>query len=175
MLLKLWYLFIAMARAGVLGFGGGPSSVPLIQLEVVKNFHWMSVDEFGDTLALGNALPGPIATKLSAYVGYKVAGVLGAISATLGMVLPTAIAMMVLYRFLTALKGNPYIGGIVKAIRPVVIVLLLMLILELWPKSMNSAAGVIIGLVSFGLMYFLKVNQAIVVVSALAFGALFLR
>lgn len=175
MLLNLWNLFVGMARAGLLGFGGGPSSVPLIQIEVVKNFHWMSTDEFGDALALGNALPGPIATKLAGYVGYKVAGVIGAAVAVLGMVLPTVIAMMILYRFLTQLKGNPYINGVVKAIRPVVIVLLLMLILELWPKSMNNIAGWVIGLVSFGLMYFLKVNQAIVVVSALAFGAMFLR
>jgi chromate transporter len=135
----------------------------------------MTTDEFGDMLALGNALPGPIATKLAGYVGYKVAGVLGATVAVLGMVLPTVIAMMLLYRFLTALKGNPYITGVVKAIRPVVIVLLAMLILELWPKSMNNVSGWVIGIVSFGLMYFLKVNQAIVVVAALAFGALFLR
>lgn len=171
----LWQLLIAFTRSSLLGFGGGPSTVPLIQNEVVKNFRFMTGSEFADMFALANALPGPVATKLAGYVGYKVAGVLGATVAILGTVVPTAVAMMILYRYLTVLKNNPYIGGAIKAIRPVVIVLLTMLILDLWPKTMTSWIPALIGAVSFGLIYFFKVNQAVVVMSALALGAMFLR
>jgi len=65
-------LFMAFCRVGLLGFGGGPSAIPLFHQEVVRKYGWMDEEEFGDTLALANTLPGPIATKLAGYIGYKV-------------------------------------------------------------------------------------------------------
>lgn len=56
-------LIIAMTRTGILGFGGGPSVIPLIRHEAVSKFNWIDDDEFGEILAIANALPGPIATK----------------------------------------------------------------------------------------------------------------
>ena len=67
-----WQLFLAFFRVGMLGYGGGPSSIPLVHQEVVKKYGWMDDDEFADVLALGNTLPGPIATKMAGYIGYRV-------------------------------------------------------------------------------------------------------
>lgn len=68
-------------RVGMLGFGGGPSSIPLVHKEVVEKYKWMNDDEFSDVLALGNALPGPIATKMAGYIGFRVGGFLGMMNA----------------------------------------------------------------------------------------------
>lgn len=56
-------IFIAFFRSGILGFGGGPSAIPLVHKEVVGTYQWMSDEEFADVLSIGNTLPGPIATK----------------------------------------------------------------------------------------------------------------
>ena len=61
MLRDLWQLFVAFAKVGTFGYGGGPSMIPLVQEEVVNVHHWMDNQEFVDALAMGNALPGPIA------------------------------------------------------------------------------------------------------------------
>ncbi|KAF9113979.1 hypothetical protein BGX30_006751 [Mortierella sp. GBA39] len=68
-----------MFRTGILGYGGGPSTVPLIRHEAVSRYRWMADEEFGEVLAIANTLPGPIATKLAAYLGYRLKGTLGAL------------------------------------------------------------------------------------------------
>ena len=71
-------LFLAFFFPNIIGYGGGPATIPLIEHEVVEKYGWMTKSEFSEVLALGNALPGPIATKMAAYIGYDVAGVFGA-------------------------------------------------------------------------------------------------
>ncbi|HEY3315100.1 MAG TPA: chromate transporter [Bacillota bacterium] len=173
--MNLWSLFLAFFRIGLLGFGGGPSSIPLIQIEAVTNFHWLSMDEFTDMLGMANALPGPIFTKLAGSIGYKVSGWPGVIVAELGVVLPSMLAMILLWALFVKFKDLRPVQGMINAIKPVVIVLLAMLIIDMWPKSMGKPVYWAVAVVSFGLAYFLKVHQAIVVVGALVFGAVFLR
>jgi chromate transporter len=171
----VWQLFLAFGRVGVLGYGGGPSSIPLVRIEVVNNYAWMTIEEFAEVLALGNALPGPIATKMAGYIGYKVGGIPGALAALFGMVGPTFIAMILLYSVLDVLKGNPYIGGMIRAVKPLVVVLLFMLILDMFPSSFGSVTPYAIAAVTFVAMKYLNVHPGLVVVSTLAFGALFMR
>ena len=66
-------LFYAFAKVGILGFGGGHSIIPLIQIEVVNNYKWLTIEEFTEALAMANSLPGPITTKMSIFTGYKIA------------------------------------------------------------------------------------------------------
>ncbi|MDP3058511.1 MAG: chromate transporter [bacterium] len=173
---RIYYdILMAFMRAGVLGYGGGPSSIPLVQIEVVNNYGWMTIEEFAEVVALSNALPGPITTKMAGYIGYRVAGLGGAFVALVGIVGPTFIAMILLYRFIDFFRGNPYIGGMIKAIKPLVIVLLLMLVLDMFPKSMVNAMTYIVAAASFVAMNYFNVPAAIVVVATLAFGAIFMR
>lgn len=100
-------LFIAFFRSGILGYGGGPSSIPLIHKEVVEIYHWMSDEEFNDLIALSNTLPGPIVTKLAGYIGYRIAGVVGLLIALFASVVPTVILMIVLISMLTSFRDSP--------------------------------------------------------------------
>lgn len=90
----IFYLFWAFFIANLLGYGGGPASIPLNFEEVVQHFHWLSKEEFSNMLALANAAPGPIATKIAAYVGYSVLGWPGVFIALAATVLPSAIALV---------------------------------------------------------------------------------
>lgn len=171
---ELWDVFLAMARVGILGFGGGPSSIPLVKLEAVDNFGWLTGDDFVQVLAMGNALPGPIATKMAALIGYRVAGIAGAMAGLLGMVMPSAIAMLALYRLYVLFQGHPAVGGMLRAIRPVVIVLLGIMVFDLVPRTLDVPV-ILIGVASFLLIQMAGVHPALVVVSALLLGALALR
>jgi chromate transporter len=163
-----------MARVGILGFGGGPSFIPLVKLEVVDNFGWLTGDDFVQVLAMGNALPGPIATKMAALVGYRVAGIAGAMAGLLGMVMPSAIAMLALYRVYLTFQGHPAVGGMLRAIRPVVIVLLVIMVFDLVPRTLDVPV-ILIGVASLLLIRTAGVHPALVVVGALLLGALALR
>jgi chromate transporter len=172
----IWDLFVAMMRAGLLGYGGGPSAIPLIRGEVVDKFGWLTDQEFTDALAIANTLPGPIATKLSAFIGFKVAGILGAVSALCGMVLPTAIAVVILVKVLITFKDSPYLKGLISAVRPVVVVLLLQ-------TAWQSASGptffdwrpIAVGILAALCLFWWKVSPPYVILGAMIVGVLFFR
>ncbi|WP_442596546.1 chromate transporter [Neobacillus sp. D3-1R] len=166
-------LFLAFFRVGMLGYGGGPSSIPLVHKEVVERYKWMNDDEFSDVLALGNTLPGPIATKMSGYIGYRVAGILGLIIALAATIIPTIVLMIVLLTFLSSFKDQPWVMGMTKAVVPVVGVMLASLTWDFFKKSKESlgwkiALGIIAA--SFILIQFAGFHPAILIAALLLFA-----
>jgi chromate transporter len=134
-------IFLAFLRVGLLGYGGGPSSIPLVHKEVVEKYKWMNTDEFSDILALGNALPGPIATKMAGYIGYRVGGILGMVTALIATVIPTIILLVILLTSLNAYKDEPWVKGMAEAVVPVVAVMLAVLTWGFVKKSGKSLLG----------------------------------
>ncbi|MDC3424417.1 chromate transporter [Aquibacillus sp. 3ASR75-11] len=130
-----WHLFLAFFRVGMLGYGGGPSSIPLVQKEVVEKYKWMDDEEFANILALGNSLPGPIATKMAGYIGYRVSGFTGMINAVLATIIPTIAIMIVLLSFLSSMGDQPWVIGMTNAVVPVVGVMLAVLTYQFLKKA----------------------------------------
>lgn len=173
----LWHLFVAFGRSNLLGYGGGPGLIPLIEVEVVQTYGWLTKAEFAKALAIGNTLPGPIATKMAAYIGYQVAGVTGSVVALLATILPTAAAMIVLAAVLLRYADSPVIKGMIRGVMPVIFVLLLLLALDFLP-ALNPRAGLLPPLIAVGAfvaIYFFGVHQAAVVAAAIVVGATVLR
>ncbi len=94
--MELWELFSTFFLIGLVSFGGGYAMIPLIQEEVVSDQHWLTVQEFADMLAIAGMAPGPVATNSAIYVGFRVDGAVGAISAVLGMILPSLCFILLL-------------------------------------------------------------------------------
>jgi chromate transporter len=136
--MKQLHIFLAFFRVGMLGYGGGPSSIPLVQKEVVKRYKWMDDEEFMNVLALGNTLPGPIATKMAGYIGYRVSGLLGLINAVFATILPTIIILILLLTFLSSLSDQPWVQGMTHAVVPVVGVMLAVLAFDFTKKASNG-------------------------------------
>ena len=184
-LLMLWRLFWVFTKVALFSWGGGPASMALMQRMSVAE-GWTTPPEFADALAVGNALPGPIAPQVAAYVGYKVAGLSGAIAAVFGTVGPTTILMLVMIVVYFQVKDSPTLAAMLKAVRPVVVGLLLWTTLDIarsvfWKQGMTITAlaqrwdGIVIALVAFALLTFTKVNPAIVVAAAAVLGWLVYR
>ncbi|MHB8076359.1 chromate transporter [Desulfosporosinus fructosivorans] len=175
MLTQLWDLLIAFARASNLGFGGGPAVVPLIKIEVVERYHWLTNTEFTDALAVGNALPGPIATKLAGYIGYQQAGWLGAIVANIGVILPTVLAVILLANFLMKYSNSPALKGMLRGVRPVVVVLIAQTAFDMGVGSFPNLATWGIALATVVSLFWLKLHPALIIVLSMAFGLLVFR
>lgn len=134
-------VLLSFGKVGLLGFGGGPSMIPLIQLEVVNHRGWLDTAAFADALAFGNALPGPIATKLAGYVGYQVGGPLGAFAGLVGVSMPAVIAMLLLAGLYQRHKERRFVRDFLRGVRPVVVAMLALVVWELTPGSLLPADG----------------------------------
>ncbi|MGP4073262.1 chromate transporter [Piscibacillus sp. B03] len=176
-MIDLWYLFLAFLIPGIVGYGGGPASIPLIEHEVVKNYGFLTTTEFGEVLALGNALPGPIATKMAGYIGYNVAGVPGAIVALVATIVPSLIAMILLLGLIMKFKDSPKVKKMTSLIRPTIAILLFVLAFQFVDTSYQSAGiwqTVILVVASYLLLEKVKLHPAFVIMGALTYGAIFL-
>ena len=173
--MDLLRLFISFTKVGVFAYGGGPSMIPLVQEEVVDVHGWMTIEEFTDALAMGYALPGPIATKMAAYIGYKVAHIPGLLVALLGTVFPSLLMMMILALFFFKYKDTPIAQAMLKAVRPAVVGLLLVVVWEMCPKSVTSWHTGLIACGAFVAIYFLNLHPALAIVATAAIGLAFYR
>lgn len=169
-----YQLSVAMFRTGILGFGGGPSVIPLIRHEAVSRYKWMQDDEFGETLAIANALPGPIATKMVAYLGYKLKGATGAMLAVLIHILPSSIAMIVLLSVVTLLSTSKVVMGMIAGVTPVIAVMLGAMAYQFGKKAvkgLGKTLGIVMFLLAFLLLQMIHIHPAIVIVIFLAYGS----
>lgn len=163
-------LFAAFFRVGMLGFGGGPSAIPLFEQEAVKKYKWMTSDEFGDILALANTMPGPLATKMAGYIGYRVNGIAGCLVSVLATVVPTVLLMIIFLGVLQQYKDLPWVRGMSEAVVPVVGVMLAILTLDFLKKSgdiLGWLRAVIYTIISVILMEVLGVHPAILIIGIL--------
>ncbi|WP_422670819.1 chromate transporter [Billgrantia pellis] len=159
-------LFFSFLRIGLLGFGGGPSMIPLVHQEVVKRHGWLEDEEFADILAIANTLPGPIATKMPGYIGYRVGGPLGCANALLAGILPMIVAMILLLGLFSRYRDVSWIHGMGQGVVPVVMVMMAQLTWDFVNKSRHALGWVVSLLmagVAGGLIYGLGLHPGLVI------------
>ena len=172
-----WHIFLAFFIPGIVGYGGGPATIPLVEKEVVHRYGWLSVQEFSEVLALGNALPGPIATKMAGYIGYEQAGILGAAVGVFATVAPSLILMIALMSLLYKFKDSPKVKRMTNYVRPTIALLLGVMAYRFFAQSYEGAGlihSAILIVASFFLLEKWKVHPAYVIVGALVYGAILL-
>ncbi|GIO27102.1 chromate transporter [Ornithinibacillus bavariensis] len=176
-MLVYWQLFLAFFIPGILGYGGGPASIPLIENEVVGRYSWMSVQEFSEVLAVANSLPGPIATKMAGYIGYEVGGVLGASIGIFASVAPSLIILMALLSLLNKYKDSPKVKRITLFVRPVIAILLGYMAWRFFFESYEGIGllhTILLSVVSYLLIERVKINPAFVILGAFVYGGFLL-
>ncbi len=125
-----WELFFAFFKIGALTFGGGYAMLPLIQAEVLEK-HWMSMEQLVDFVAVSESTPGPFAVNIATYVGTEIAGVAGAFFATLGVVLPSFIIILLVAHMYEKFQTNTLVRGIMSGLKPAVIGLIASAVLSI--------------------------------------------
>ncbi|HJF20043.1 MAG TPA: chromate transporter [Enterococcus columbae] len=119
-----WQLFYSFIKVGLFSFGGGYAALPLIHNEVVLAHHWLTENEFNNLVTISQMTPGPIAINAATFVGIKVNGVQGALTATLGCVLPSCIIVTILSLLYMKYRSLKVMKIILATLRPVVIALI---------------------------------------------------
>lgn len=164
--MKQTALFWAFFRVGIFGFGGGPAMIPLVRAEVVTRHQWLTDEEFADVLAIGNTLPGPIATKMPGYIGYRVAGISGCAAAVIAVILPMIVAMIVMLGIFSRYRDVGWIRGMGQAVIPVVMVMMGQLTWDFFDKS-KAALGwltsAVMAVVAGAVIYWLGVHPGWVI------------
>lgn len=110
-------LFFQFFKTGLLAVGGGLATLPFLK-EIAETHSWFSVDQLTDMIAISESTPGPIGINMSTYAGYHAAGVLGGIIATLSLVLPSYIIILIVSRFLEKFRDSALVNNIFYGIRP---------------------------------------------------------
>ena len=113
-------LFLTCFKVGMFTIGGGAAIIPILQQEVVTK-GWISMEQVTTYIAISESTPGPIAINLSTFIGSSQAGFLGALCATLGMVMPSFIIILVIAKFFSKMGDNKYVKTILVSIRPFVV------------------------------------------------------
>ncbi|MDO5520245.1 MAG: chromate transporter [bacterium] len=113
-------LFWTFFKIGAFTFGGGYAMLPLIEEEVMGH-GWMSMEELVNFIAVSESTPGPFAVNISTYVGTETAGVLGAFCASLGVVLPSFVIIMIVAKCFLAFKKNKLVQYGLSGLRPAVV------------------------------------------------------
>jgi len=172
-----WEIFLAFFIPGILGYGGGPASIPLVENEVVHRYGWLTVSEFSEVLALGNALPGPIATKMAGYIGYEQGGILGAAVGVLATVAPSLILMIALMSLLYKFRDSPKVKRMSNYVRPTIALLLGVMAYRFFFESYEGSGALqtlFLVVASYLLLERWKVHPAYVISGALVYGAVVL-
>ncbi|WP_417898664.1 chromate transporter [Bacillus haimaensis] len=172
-----WEIFLAFFIPGILGYGGGPASIPLVENEVVHRYGWLTVSEFSEVLALGNALPGPIATKMAGYIGYEQGGILGAAVGVFATVAPSLILMIALMSLLYKFRDSPKVKRMSNYVRPTIALLLGVMAYRFFFESYEGSGALqtlFLVVASYLLLERWKVHPAYVISGALVYGAIVL-
>lgn len=179
-------LFFSFLQVGLFSIGGGYAAMPLIQNQIVDLHSWMTMSEFTDLIVIAEMTPGPIAVNSATFVGIRIAGIGGAVVATLGCIFPSLVIVPLLAYFYYHYKGTSIIQNILSSLRPAVVALIasagisiLLAVLfaekEIAPENI-SWTGAVIFLAAFLLLRRRKWNPVLVMllcgISYLSFNLL---
>ena len=117
-------LFLSFLQIGAFSFGGGYAAIPLIQNQVVDLHQWLSLPEFTDLVTISQMTPGPIAVNSATFVGIKIAGIPGAVVATLGCILPSCIIVTLIAYLYLKYRHMKTLQDILNTLRPAVVALI---------------------------------------------------
>jgi chromate transporter len=170
---KLWELFTIVLKMGAFTFGGGYAMFPLMQREYTEKRGWFETQDMLDILAVSQSLPGMISINASIMVGYKMFGVLGAIVAVIGLVLPSVIVLSILSFFYVQFRGNVYVTAALKGIRVAVIGLLVQAVVKLGKTGVKKAFGWVMACVAFLVALIFSVHPIIIILVSLFIGIIY--
>lgn len=144
-------LFFTMFKIGLFTFGGGYAMVAVLESEIIEKKKWISDDEFKDLLIIAESTPGPIAVNSSTYIGYKLAGVLGAFFSTLAICLPSFIIIFIISLFFDKFLSLTLVAYAFKGIQVAVCYLILSAGIKMFKKSKKTAFSITLYILTIAL------------------------
>ncbi len=161
----LFDLFYIFARIGGFTFGGGYAMLPMLQKEVVEKRNWATQDELMDYYAIGQCTPGIIAVNVATFIGTKLKGFWGALFATLGVITPSIIIIMIIAAFISGFQDIEIVSHAFNGIRAAVVALILSSVIKLSKKSIVDRTTTVIFIVVAFLSFFTDISPVLFIVA----------
>jgi chromate transporter len=168
-------LFITFFKIGLLAIGGAYSFLPLFEEELVENRAWITMEEFGDIIAITEFFPGAKSVKFATYAGYKLLGVPGVIIANLANFLPPALIVVFASQVFAMYKEHPRLQNALAMIKIALVSMIITVALNMgdWKTIMQPKKAVVL-IASFLLTFIVDIHPAIVIAAAGLFGFIFM-
>ena len=177
-------LFLTFFIIGAVSFGGGYGMIPLIRSLVVEK-GWLTLEGVSNIIAISETTPGPIAVNMATYIGSTVGGFFGSLLATLGVILPAFIIMLIIVKILKNFKDNRYVQAFLNGVKPIVIALVLsvgvMMMIKCFYTNFGSfnttpifdfvSLGLMAGLIVLKLVYKKFLNKNLSPIMMIVFSA----
>ena len=167
---NLFNLYFSFAKIGTFTIGGGLAMMPMMQSELIEKRKWITDEELIDYYAVGQSTPGIVAVNVATFVGYKQMGIIGGIFATLGMVSPSLVIIMILASLINSINDFPIIQKALKGINVAVAALLTSTIINFMKKTIKKFTNAIFMMISFLLVFVFKLPSFWIILFALLIG-----
>ena len=169
---KLFQVFLSFFKIGAFTFGGGYAMIPLIQTEAVEKHKWVTDEDILNIIAIAESTPGPIAINSATFVGYRAAGYLGSACATVGVVLPSFVVILLIANVLREFQQLTVVQYAFQGIRAGVLALLCKSLWTMYKKAPKGWAPYAIMAAAFILAAFTNVNVLLVIIGCALCGLL---
>ena len=167
---KALQLFLTFFKIGAFTFGGGYAMIPLIQKEVVEEKKWITDDDILEIIAIAESTPGPIAINSATFVGYRVCGFWGSFFATLGVVLPSFVIILIISFVLNEFQNIKAVQYAFNGIRAGVLALLIKALWGMYKKTPKNIVSYIVIALSFIAVAIIDVPVLLVIIGCALFG-----
>lgn len=168
----LFEIFITFFKIGAFTFGGGYAMLPLIEREIVTNKRWLDTGEIIDYLAVSQSLPGAVAINSSVFIGYKLAGRKGALSAACGVILPSFLVILLIAMFFTRFQEIPVIQAAFAGIRSGIVALISLAAYRVGKGSIKDGIELILAVAAAILVTFFNVHAIFAIIGGALLGIL---
>lgn len=165
-------LFFTFARVGLFTFGGGLAMMPMLQKELIDKKGWLTEEDLIDYYAVGQSTPGIIAVNVATFVGHRQFGVFGGIVATLGIIFPSLVIIMLLAGGINSIARYPKVQAALKGINVAVAALLTSVIVKFAKKTIKNIWNALFMCIAFVCIFWLKVPSFIIILVAIVIGCL---
>ena len=169
-MIGIWQIFLAFVKIGALAFGGAYAAMPLIEQQIVEATGWMSYTEFYDLIAIDELTPGPIIINSATFIGMKLAGLKGAIAATIGCIIPACIVSFILIDLYKRYRQIPLISEMMNCLKSMSAAMILSTVLKIFTSAVFPSGrpadidlmAIVMMAVSFVILKKTKVNPIMV-------------
>lgn len=166
-------LFITFFKIGAFTIGGGLAMLPIIEREIVDKKQYINKEEIVDAFAVAQSLPGVVAINSAIYVGYRIAGFLGALATALGVILPSFISIIIIAMLFTSISGNVYVEKALTGVKAGVAGIIACAVVSLGKKIIRNLFAVLLAVAAFILALFLDVSIVCLVIGGALAGYIF--
>ncbi len=169
-MVSYWQIFLTFAKIGAFTIGGGYAMLPIIQSEIIRR-GWLREEDFTDIVALAQSAPGLLAVNISIFTGHKLRGTKGSIVATLGSILPSFLIILAIAMLFSGYQDNPTVIKIFKGIRPVVVALIAVPMIDMAKKANKKWWAWAISATTLALVAFLNVSPIYILLAVIIISA----